>query len=205
MIIPLHTVGVVSRPHWDYGHMLSFINSPHSSAVLNPTPSKQPHCSNSQDKMSPLATVLLSSKLRQHKTNRHCMLLGDLNNLARRGKQHSISRANHKAKLRHRCRKLYLLLHRRLLHLPRLIVLPPAMQQQRSHNLLPPARVPRAAAADSRGDSRSIRISTSLEKPIVFVPCKRETLNLKALFGTTRHYAALRGTMRHYAALRGTT
>ncbi|OJA14044.1 hypothetical protein AZE42_12390, partial [Rhizopogon vesiculosus] len=71
------------------------------------------------------------------------MLLGELNDLATRGRHHSSSKVNHKAKLRHLHHKPHLRLHRRPPHLLRLIVSPPAVQQRRSHNLLPPARVPR--------------------------------------------------------------
>ncbi|OAX39899.1 hypothetical protein K503DRAFT_45067 [Rhizopogon vinicolor AM-OR11-026] len=84
--IPLHLVAGVSRLHLTYNHMLFLTDSPRSSTALSATPMKQPHSSSSQDT---LVTVLLSPKLRQHKTNRHCMLLVDL---ATRGNKHCSSK-----------------------------------------------------------------------------------------------------------------
>jgi len=163
-VVPLYTTTMPSSPL--RVHVLAYylVISPPSSVAFNPTPVMQPHCSNSQDTMSPLITVLRSSKLQQHKTNRHCTLLGDLNDLATKGKQHSSSKAKLKAKLKHRHRKLHLLLHRRLPHLPKLIVLLPVVQQRRSHKLLPPARVRRGGLVSYF--SSAVRLSTSTDSVV---------------------------------------
>ncbi|OAX30828.1 hypothetical protein K503DRAFT_162521 [Rhizopogon vinicolor AM-OR11-026] len=164
-VVPLHTTTMPSNPLWVHLLVYCLVISPRSSVAFNPTPVTQLHCSNSQDKMSPLVVALPSSKLQQHKTDRHCTFLGDLNNLATRGKQHSnSSKANHKAKLRHRHRKLHLLLHRRLPHLPRLIVLLPAVRQRHSHNLLPPARVRHGGLVWYF--SSAVRLSTSTDNGV---------------------------------------
>ncbi|OJA12751.1 hypothetical protein AZE42_11409, partial [Rhizopogon vesiculosus] len=78
--------------------------------------------------------ALLSSKLLQHKTDRHYMLLGDRNNLATGIDK---NKASHKAKPRHRRRKHPLSLYRRLPLLLQLIVLPSLVQLVRNHNPLP--------------------------------------------------------------------
>ncbi|KAJ8588652.1 hypothetical protein M405DRAFT_819395, partial [Rhizopogon salebrosus TDB-379] len=86
ILVPLHTFATLL--HRLQGYVLSHcsLTSPHSSATLNSTPMNQLHYNNSQDKVSSPVFILLSSKLLQHKTDSHCMLLGDRNKMATRGK-----------------------------------------------------------------------------------------------------------------------
>ena len=71
-----------------------------------------------------------------------CMLLAYRNHLATRGKMYGSSKANQEAMFRHRRFKPHLPSHRHLPDTLQLIVLPRRVQQARSHNLLPLARIP---------------------------------------------------------------
>ena len=71
------------------------------------------------------------------------MLLGDRNHLATRGKICSSGKANQKDSLRCPSLKLHLASHRHLPEPLQIIVLLQWVQQARSRNLLPPARIPR--------------------------------------------------------------
>ena len=71
----------------------------------------------------------------------HCMLLRDCDHLAARGKICS-SKANPKARLKCPSLKFHLAAHRHLPDPLQMIVLLQRVQQARSHNLLPPARIP---------------------------------------------------------------
>ena len=72
----------------------------------------------------------------------HCMLLRDRNHLVTRGKIYSSSKTNQTVRLRYPTLKLHLASHRHLSDPLQIIVLPQREQQARSHNLLPPARIP---------------------------------------------------------------
>ena len=71
-----------------------------------------------------------------------CMLLRDSNRLATRGKMRISSKANQKARLRRPSFKVHLPMHRRLPDPLQIIISQQKVQQARSHNLLPLARIP---------------------------------------------------------------
>ncbi|OJA11818.1 hypothetical protein AZE42_12043 [Rhizopogon vesiculosus] len=82
MFIPLAPAAAsLLHPHRYHARMSSSAALPLSSIVLNQLLVNQWNCSKPKDNICPLIPALMSTRLLQHRTNRHCMFLHNRNHL----------------------------------------------------------------------------------------------------------------------------